>query len=151
MFVARSVTLVYRRLRNDDRPFGVPPPYRTYRIDDSLLLWIKRAHRDNEKVRLVLAKCQVFGWIVARLPDPARIEKPDERCLLGKVKNARRFGAGLEAISYLGSAAFCHHAYDRRLTRLHLAQEPDHGSKRTRTLRNFLISALSACGEKHRL
>ena len=105
MFIAHSVTLVNRRLRNDDRPFWVPPPYRAHRIDDSLLLWIKRTHRDNEKVRLILAKCQVFGWIVARLPDPARIEKPDERCLFGKVKNVRRLSAGLEAISYLGYAS----------------------------------------------
>ena len=122
----------------------MPAAYRPHDIEYGLLLLIENAHRDNDDMRLLLADGEVFGRIIADLSEAARIEKADQRRLLGKIEHASRFRAGPETIPNLGAAAARRHSNEGSLTRLNLAEQPHHRCQPTRPGGNIRVDHATA-------
>jgi hypothetical protein len=99
-----------------------------------LLLEIERLDHCQDQVRAALAEADVLLGIIGDLAEAARVEEADDRRLAREIEHARRSRAGAKAAADLGIAGLCELADDGGLAALHLAQQPDHGSKPARLL-----------------
>src|SRR5262245_7026171 len=91
-------------------------------------------------MRAALAKADIGGGVVVDLAKPTRVEKADDRRLAGKIEHPRGLGAGAKAAADLGIAGLRQLTDDGSLAALHLAKQPNHGSKAAGPLRNRLLN-----------
>src|SRR5262245_43694744 len=91
-------------------------------------------------MRAALAKADIGSGVVVDLAEPTRIEKADDRRLAGKIEHSRGLRAGAKAAADLGIASLRQLTDDRGLAALHLAKQPNHGSKAACPLRNRLLN-----------
>ena len=124
---ARGVEPMQAGLRDDDRPLGMVAARLSQNVQYRVLDRIRRLHHDQEKVGLSLAPGNVVRGIVVRLPDPSRVEKPEERCLGRHVIEGCRARAGREPLPDLRARITCESGDDGGLARAGLAKEPNHG------------------------
>ena len=127
-----GVAFVQARLRNHYRPFGMAPLRPPNDIQDRLLLEIERLDHRQDQVRAALAEADILLGIVGDLAEAARVEEADDRRLSREIEHARGSRAGAKAAADLGAAGLRQLADDGGLAALHLAQQPDHGSKPAR-------------------
>src|SRR5262245_2614794 len=90
-------------------------------------------------MRAALAKADIGGGVVVDLAKATGIEKADDRRLARKIEHTRGLGAGAKAAADLGIAGLRQLSDDGGLAALHLAKQPNHGSKAACPLRNRLL------------
>jgi len=85
VFIVGSADIMQAGLGNNDRPFRASFTQAAKHVVQSVLRNIGHADHSNDKLGLSLAKRNILLRLIGHLAQPLRIEKPDNRRLLGKV------------------------------------------------------------------
>ena len=136
MVLSRRISLVQAGLRDNHRPIRPRAPHRTQGLEDRALLRVHGARDGQHQMRAFGAERQVLCRVVVGLAQSARVEEAQDGRLLGKIEDARRAGARLEAAAERHVVALGDGAYDRALAALHLADQPNDRSEGARAFGN---------------
>ena len=119
-----GVKSVQARLRHDHRPLGMTAARLLQRMQHHMLNRVRHLHRDQHQVRLILTPGNVAPGIVARLSEPARIEKPKQRGFGRHVVESCGSRTGFEPLPDLGARIAGKRGDHRRLAGAGLSQQP---------------------------
>jgi hypothetical protein len=117
----------------------MPSPHRAHNVEDDALFQIERLHDSKNEVGAALAKADISRGVVVHFAQAARIEKPKDGGLRGKIEHARRLGTGTKAATDLCIAGLGQLADDGGFAALHLAKQPNHGGETPRPFCDWLL------------
>jgi hypothetical protein len=118
------IKAVQSGLRHHHRPLGMLAARLLQGVQHDVLNRVGYLHHDQHQMRLLLTPGDVACRIIARLAEPTRIEKPQQRRLGRHVVERRGSRARFKAQADLGARVARERRDDRGLASAGLAQQP---------------------------